>query len=245
VVVVATSNQTGVTYQSVTTQTGDYTIPQLPAGNYDLQVEVPGFKKFVLQGIRIYVAQTTRSDVVLQVGATGETVNVTAEAQLLRTENAEQSTSITRETLNDLPLNFGQRGNIGSANIRNPYTFVTLVPGGNILYYSTIKLNGAPPDTDSIRVEGQDANNTRLMSRQDQLQPSVEALEEVSVQTSNFAPEYGQVSGGMFNLVARSGTNQFHGSAFEYFVNEDLAAGIPFTNSGHGHLLRPKNRRHD
>src|SRR5262249_37291394 len=62
---------------------------------------------------------------------------------------------------------------------------------------------------------------------------------------SNFAPEYGQVSGGMFNLVAKSGTNQFHGSAFEYFVNEDLSAGIPFTNSGNGHLVRPKNRRHD
>jgi len=90
--------------------------------------------------------------------------------------------------------------------------------------YSSIKLNGAPLDSDSIRVEGQDSNNSRLMYRQDQVQPSVEALEEISVQTSNFAPEYGQVSGGMFNLVAKSGTNQFHGSAFEYFVNEDLAA---------------------
>src|SRR5439155_1546748 len=98
---------------------------------------------------------------------------------------------------------------------------------------------------DSIRVEGQDSNNSRLMIRQDQVQPSVEALEEVSVQTSNFAAEYGQVSGGLFNFVAKSGTNQFHGSAFEYFVNEDLGAGIPYTNGGNGHLVRPKNRRHD
>jgi hypothetical protein len=241
----ATNIETGVQYQSITTQTGDYTISQIPAGSYSLSMEAPGFNRFVQQGIRIYVAQTARIDVVLQVGGASESVTVTAQAPLLRTENAEQSSSITRETLNDLPLNFGQRGNVGSANVRNPYTFVTLVPGGNIMSYSSIKLNGAPLDSDSIRVEGQDSNNSRLMYRQDQVQPSVEALEEISVQTSNFAPEYGQVSGGMFNLVAKSGTNQFHGSAFEYFVNEDLAAGLPFTNSGNGHLLRPKNRRHD
>src|SRR5260370_24759245 len=83
------------------------------------------------------------------------------------------------------------------------------------------------------------------MIRQDQLQPSVEALEEVSVQTSNFAPEYGQVAGGMLKLTAKSGTNQYHGSLFEYLVNEDLGAGVPYTNSGHRHLLRPPNRRSD
>jgi len=243
--VIATSTQTGVQYRSVTTGTGDYSIAEVPAGIYDVSIEAPGFSKTIQHGVRVYVAQAARIDAVLQVGGAAESVSVTGEAPLLRTENAEQSTSVTLETLNNLPLNFGQRGNVGSANIRNPYTFVTLVPGGSILYYSSIKLNGAPIDTDSIRVEGQDANNTRLMSRQDQVQPSVEALEEMSVQTTNFAPEYGQVAGGMLNLVAKSGTNQFHGSAFEYFVNEDLGAGVPFTNSGHGHLIRPLNRRHD
>src|SRR5690349_24818948 len=66
-VVIATNSETAVAYQTVTTQTGDYTIAQLPPGMYDLQVEVPGFKKYVLQGIRIYVAQAVRADVVLQV----------------------------------------------------------------------------------------------------------------------------------------------------------------------------------
>jgi len=178
----ATNTQTGVQYDSVTTQTGDYTIPQIPAGAYALSVEAPGFSRFVQQGIRIFVAQAARIDVVLQVGGTSESVTVTGEAPLLRTENAEQSSTITRETLNDLPLNFGQRGNVGSANVRNPYSFVTLVPSGNIMSYSSIKLNGAPLDSDSIRVEGQDSNNSRLMYRQDQVQPSVEALEEISVQ---------------------------------------------------------------
>jgi hypothetical protein len=65
------------------------------------------------------------------------------------------------------------------------------------------------------------------------------------VQTSNFAAEYGQVTGGMFNLTVKSGTNQFHGSAFEYFVNEAFNAGLPFTDNGTGGLLRPANRRHN
>ena len=243
--VVATNTQSGVRYQSVTTQTGDYNIVQVPTGIYDLHIQVSGFKEYIRQGIRIYVAQAARVDAVLQLGGAQESVTVTGGAQLLRTDDAEQSTTLTEEALDKLPLNFGARGNVGSANIRNPYVFLTLVPGGNILYYSSIKLNGAPVDTDSTRVEGQDANNVRLMSRQDQVAPSVEALEEISVQTSNFAAEYGQVAGGMFNMVAKSGTNQFHGSGFEYFVNEDLGAGIPYTNNGNGHLVRPLNRRHN
>ncbi len=229
----------------MTTSTGNYTLSQLPAGIYDISVETAGFNKFVQQGIRVFVARTERVDATLKVGGTTESVTVTADASLLKTENAEQSITIGKEKLDELPLDFGQRGNTASANIRNPYTFVTLVPSGSISLYSTIRLNGSPINTFQVRVEGQEANNNRLMIRQDQLQPSVEALEEVSVQTSNFAPEYGQVAGGMFNLTARSGTNQYHGSLFEYFVNEDLGAGIPFTNSGNGHLLRPPNRRND
>src|SRR5262245_2738859 len=75
--VLATNTQTGVQYDSVTTQTGDYTIPQVPAGIYSLTVEAPGFSRFVRQGIRIYVAQAARIDVLLQVGGTAESVTVT------------------------------------------------------------------------------------------------------------------------------------------------------------------------
>jgi len=243
--VVARNTETGAQYETQTTATGNYTLSQLPAGSYDLSVEAAGFNKFVQQGIRVFVARTERVDVTLRVGGTTESITVSADASLLKTENAEQSTTIGVEKLDELPLNFGANGNNASANIRNPYTFVTLVPTGTISSYSTIRLNGAPINTFQVRVEGQQANNNRLMIRQDQLQPSVEALQEVSVQASNFSAEYGQVAGGMFNLTAKSGTNQFHGSLFEYFVNEDLGAGIPFTNSGHGHLLRPPNRRND
>ena len=90
-----------------------------------------------------------------------------------------------------------------------------------------------------------EANNHRLMIRIDQVQPSVESLEEMTVHTSNFAAEYGQVAGGIFNLTAKSGTNTFRGSLFEYYVNEKFGAGIPFTNDGTGKLVKPRNRRNN
>ncbi len=243
--VTATHTDTGAKYAAVTTQTGNYTIAQVPAGIYDVSVEMAGFNTFVQRGIRIFATQTARIDVALRVGGTAEVISVTADAPLLKTESAEQSSTVSREKLNELPLNFGARGNTSAASIRNPYSFVTLVPGGSITSYSSIKLNGAPLNTYQVRVEGQEANNQRLMIRQDQVQPSVESLEEMSVQSNNFSAEYGQVTGGMFNLTVKSGTNQIHGSAFEYFVNESLNAGLPYTNNRRGGLVRPVNRRHN
>ena len=73
----------------------------------------------------------------------------------------------------------------------------------------------------------------------------MEAVQEFTLQTSNFAAEYGQVGGGMFNFTAKSGTNQFHGSAYENFSNEALNAGAPWTDDGSGHLVRPRARKHD
>ena len=165
----------------------------------------PGFGRFRQEGIRIFVGQTARIDAKLQVGNLAEEVNVVADASLLDTQSAEISSSVTSENLNSLPLNFGARGNFAAAAIRNPYSFVTLVPGGNISSYSSLKVGGAPLNTFQIRVEGMEANNHRLMIRVDQVQPSVESLEEMTVHTSNFAAEYGQVAGGIFNLTAKSG----------------------------------------
>ncbi|MBM3797052.1 MAG: hypothetical protein FJW31_24075 [Acidobacteria bacterium] len=243
--VTAIDLETGTRYEANTTPTGNYTVSQVPAGTYEISVEVQGFRKFVQRGVRIFATQTARIDVSLQVGGTTEVVTVNADAPLLKTESAEQSTTVSREKLNELPLNFGARGNTSAASIRNPYSFVTLVPGGNISSYSSIKLNGAPLNTYQVRVEGQEANNQRLMIRQDQVQPSVESLEEMSVQSNNFAAEFGQVTGGMFNLTVKSGTKQLRGSIFEYFVNEAFNAGIPFTNNRRGGLVRPINRRHN
>ncbi len=243
--VVAENPENGARYETVTTQTGNYTLAQVPVGTYNLNVELTGFGRFRQEGIRIFVGQTARIDAKLQVGNLTEEVNVVADASMLDTQSAEISSSVTSENLNSLPLNFGARGNFAAASIRNPYSFVTLVPGGNISSYSSLKVGGAPLNTFQIRVEGMEANNHRLMIRVDQVQPSVESLEEMTVHTSNFAPEYGQVAGGIFNLTAKSGTNTLRGSLFEYYVSEKFGAGIPFTNDGSGNLVKPSNRRNN
>ncbi len=243
--VVAENPETGVRFEAVTTGTGNYTISQLPPGTYVLHAELSGFGPFRQAGIRVYVGQTARIDAQLQVGNLAESVNVVADASMLDTQSAEIASSVTSENLNALPLNFGARGNFAAASIRNPYSFVTLVPGGNISSYSSLKVGGAPINTFQIRIEGMEANNHRLMIRIDQVQPSVESLEEMTVHTSNFAAEYGQVAGGIFNLTAKSGTNTFRGSLFEYYVSEKFGAGIPFTRDGTGKLVRPPNRRNN
>src|SRR5215469_12050223 len=102
-----------------------------------------------------------------------------------------------------------------------------------------------PANSSAYRVEGQDASNGTLPSFPTQNQPGVDAIQEVAVQTSNFAAEYGQVGGGFLNITMKSGTNQFHGGAYEYYVNEFLNAGQPYTDDGTGHNLRPRNRRND
>src|SRR5678815_3981854 len=87
-----------------------------------------------------------------------------------------------------------------------------------------------PVNSQSVRVEGQDSTNSMIPFAQAQTQPSVDAIQEVSIQTSNYAAEYGSTGGGVFNYTMKSGTNQFHGGVYDYFVNEALNAGSPFTD---------------
>jgi len=235
--VVATNAGTGVQFTTETTQTGNYTIPSLPSGNYEVSVEVTGFRKYQQTGITVQVAQTARIDIVMQVGSTTESVTITADAPLLQTENAAQSTTVSGDQINNLPLNFA----IGQGAVRNPLSFVQLAPGSSINGWNDIRVNGAPSNTFRIIFEGQDTTSALNPRVSDESQASVESLQEFTLQTSNFAAEFGQVGGGLFNLTSRSGGNQFHGSAYEYFVHEKLNARNGLPNPG----FRPQVRRHD
>src|SRR6266852_3161193 len=230
--VTATNTENGAAYETVSTETGNYTIPSLTAGNYDLAVQAQGFTRFVQRGIRIQVAQVARIDVNLQVGSTTESVVVTADATLLRTENAEQSTTISRENLLNLPVNFSA---VAGGGIRNPLSFVMLTPGGwyqpstpSSSATNVVRVNGQPNTSYKLVIDGQDATNSNA-SNVSGHNPSVEAVEEFTLETSNYAAEYGQIAGGMFNFTTRSGTNQYHGSVYEYFANTALNAATPFT----------------
>jgi hypothetical protein len=237
--------ETGVTYQGATSNTGNYTLSQLPVGTYEVTVNVAGFKKYTRQNLQVQVAATLRADISLEVGASTESVTVNEVAPLLQTESGELSHNVDVRKMDDLPI-LGIGGTLsGSAGIRNPFNMVLTVPGVNYTPNALIRVNGTPANSQSIRIEGQDATNTGTPGVPQQTQPSVDAIQETAIQTSNFAPEFGQVGGGLFNVTMRSGTNQFHGSAYDYFVNEILNAGNPFVTGSPQGNPRPRARRND
>ena len=236
---------TGVEYSSATSTTGNYTLPQLPPGSYQLTVTVPGFKKYSRSGLTVEVAQTLRVDIILEVGSAAESVTVTESASLLRTESGELSHNVDVKRMDDLPI-LGIGGTLsGSAGIRNPMAMITVIPGSTFVPNALVRINGTPANSQAFRIEGQDASNTGTPGVPAQTQPSVDAIQETSIQTSNYAAEYGQVGGGLFNVIMRSGTNQFHGSAYDYFVNEIFNAGNPFVTGSPQGNPRPRARRND
>ena len=222
---------TSASYQVTSTATGNFTLSQLPAGDYELSVTVPGFKKYVRQNITVQVAGTLRIDVALEVGSTSEAVTVTEAAALLKTESGELSHNMTTDRVDNLPvINLGFGAGIG--NVRNPLQAINLIPGSSFANDNTLRVNGMPANSQSIRIEGQDATSGQSREYNQVNQASLDAIQEVTVQTSNYAAEYGQAGGGYFNYTMKSGSNQFHGSGYDYFVNEIFNAGTPFTDAG-------------
>src|SRR5882724_3310078 len=232
--VVLTNNETGAKSDTVTTGTGNYSLLQLPVGTYTLAIQQAGFSKYERTNVQVQVAVTTRVDVVLAVGSNTESVTVTADSTLLRTENAEQSMTISGKQIAELPINFG----IGAGAIRNPLSFIQMTPGATFNGWNNISINGGAINF-KIVFEGQQADDPYSTQVSDEVQPSVEAIEQFTLQTSNFTAEYGGVGGGgIYNFTSKSGTNQYHGSAYNYMENTILNAGIPFTNDGNGRHVK-------
>ncbi|PYS32494.1 MAG: hypothetical protein DMG14_34410 [Acidobacteria bacterium] len=210
--------QTGAVYQAGSSETGNYTLAQLPAGTYELSATLPGFRRYVRAGVIVSVATVLRIDVTLEVGATGESVTVEAASPLLKTESGEVSHNISYDNVNNLPIltlsqSVGQASTLG--NVRNPLQILNLLPGASFANDNQLRVNGMPSATQSIRIEGQDATNGRHRQYNQGVQASVEAIQEVAVQTSNYSAEFGQAGGGYFNYTMRSGTNQLTGSMEE------------------------------
>ena len=235
--ITAANKATGSNVQTVTTSTGNYTLPSLASGVYDLTVEAKGFNKYIQEGIDVQVAQTARIDITLKIGSASESVTVNADAPLLKTESAEQSSVLTGEKVNELPLT------LTSSGIRNPIAFAQLSPGvyapagGNF----SMQVNGITNNTYKTLMDGQDITSGIDPTHLSETQPSVEALQEMTLQTSNFAAEFGQAGGGLINFTSKSGTNQYHGSVYDYWTNRVLNAGQAYTNNGHGGHVKPVN----
>src|SRR5262245_47744844 len=245
VTVEVTNTATGVAFSTVSTETGVYSAPNLPPGAYSISASLPGFKKYDRSGVSLAAAQTLRLDISLEVGAATESITITEEGTLLKSETGDIAHNITVSQLVDLPLLGIGNANAGSSGVRNPCNTAVTVPGVNYVANLTMVVNGAPTNTAGYRLEGLDNTNHTVSFALQENQPSADAIQEVAVQTSNYAPEFGQAGGGLFNITMKSGTSEYHGTGYEYLVNEALNAGYPFTNDGNGHLVRPQNRRHN
>jgi hypothetical protein len=247
----ARNTETGAVSQAASSATGNYTIPQLPAGTYELSVTVPGFKRLVRPGLIIQAAQTIRVDATLEVGNASDAVTIYAEAPLLKTESGELSQTIAAQTMDALPL---LEVGASSSGIRNPYNIVALLPGA---YYQpvntgfttgpTVRINGGATSSETFLVDGMDGTNLMSQGINQQTAPGMDAIQEWTVQTSNYSAEFGQAGSAVMNVTMKSGTNQYHGGAYNYLQNEILNSAQPFTvhpGSPNEHI-RPVVRRND
>ena len=161
--ILATNTETGARFETAATATGNYTLVQLPAGLYNLEIASAGFAKHLQKGIRIQVAVTARIDIGLQLSSTSDSVTVIGDAPLLKTESGEQSHNITTDKILHLPL-YGGNGRTAGNGLRSPYAFLTTMASATIVIAGTnnsIRVNGLPNDTYSTRIEGQESTNTQ------------------------------------------------------------------------------------
>jgi Carboxypeptidase regulatory-like domain/TonB dependent receptor len=232
----AKNQDTGVVFTAATSNAGNYTIADLPVGVYAVTVTVKGFKTYTHTNITVAAATTLAEDVALQVGAATESVTVTAEATLLKTETGDLATNVTITQIDELPIMGTGNTNSGTSGFRNWYNIMDTIPG--VSSYNPANSYGLTVNglgQQAMLVEGQEASD-RILGAGLQFfqmgQMGVDAIQEMAVQSSNYAPEFGTASSVVINTTMKSGTNTYHGSGFDYFVNEDLNAGDPFSTTG-------------
>ncbi len=149
-----------------------------------------GFKKLTRAGLTVSAGQTLPLDLILEIGSNAESVTVTAEATLLKADTGDVSHNITLGQLDSLPILGIGGANAGSNGIRNPYNSVVFLPGVNYFANFNMIVNGAPTNTAGYRIEGLDNTNHTVAFAIMQNMPNADAIQEMAVQTSNYAPEY-------------------------------------------------------
>jgi hypothetical protein len=220
------NTSTNVLAHTQTDSAGRFIFTSLaPGGPYTLTAEAAGFKKEERAGINLEVNQAAQVDVPLQVGSATETVKVTADTMLLETTTAAMGSVINNRSIVNLPL-----------NQRNAYSFVFLVPGvtGTVGYQfnsQNMSINGGKPGSTNVLVDGIPSSPPLVNPIQGFATfPSVESVQEFKVQTNSYSAEFGRSGSGIVNLIYKSGTNQYHGSAYEFLRNSDLDSNSFFAN---------------
>lgn len=224
-----TNLATNVVTTVITTGAGVYVVPGLIPGNYRVEVAVSGFKSIRQEPVNLFTATTTTLDFKLEVGETTQTVDVQASAPLLQATNSEVSVEIEERTLFDLPLQLSSSGSGGTTGRRTLDSFIMLTPGvtGNQFNKS---INGAPNLATDTIIDGISWQINIVPGLVGTFGPPYEAVEEFKVQTTLFPAEYSRGLG-VTNFTMKSGTNQFHGNAFEVLRNDKLEANTFFANA--------------
>jgi hypothetical protein len=249
--VTALEHQKNTSRTAVTNEPGYYIISSLQNGTYSVEAELQGFKKVIRQGVKVDVNTTVRVDLKLEVGAVNETVTVSAESPLLQTDRTDTGRIIESKMVSDMPLTFN----------RNFQSILITVPGStrphreHSAFFNSqdslaVEINGQPRMANNTLIEGLDNNQkTGLLQV---IIPAADALETVSVSTSNYDAEFGRSGGAVTNVTLKSGTNDLKGSVF-FFGNTDktnasdyfthLKAPTKFANGGFtlgGPIVRSK-----
>ncbi|HWQ55449.1 MAG TPA: TonB-dependent receptor [Bryobacteraceae bacterium] len=230
--VTATNVDTNTNINATTTATGDYVVPGLQPGRYQLRVQNPGFKAYVRDGITLQVQDRPAIDVTLEPGEITTSVTVAAETPLLETSTASRGEVVSQQEVESMPLNGRNIFMLGTLTAgvtftgrgaSNSFIRTTSTDGMSLMAVS----GGEPRNNEAILdgVSTQGANGTI------QFVPSVEATQEFKVQTNNFDAELGRFTGGVVNATTKSGTNQAHGALYEFFRNSVLNARDTFANT--------------
>jgi hypothetical protein len=225
--------QTGYKQTVTTRAAGEYLFPSLPIGNYQLTVDMSGFSTYVQQGIVLTVGQAASRNIALKVGAVSDQVTVTANASLVTTDSPTVGQLINQQNISSLPLNGREVQQLvflipGSINVTGQNCGGNC-EGGTFSAEQYAKVNGGGSNGISYLLDGVDYNDSYINANLPF--PNPDAVQEFNVNTNNMSAAYGNATGGIVNVVTKSGTDRIHGSAFEFIRNYALDARNYFATS--------------
>ena len=230
--ITAVGSETGVSLSTVSSSAGSYRFPEMPLGSYDVTVSSPGFSNQVQHGVLVTIGSTTATNFVLTAGGATTTVNVDASAPTIETESSDVGGTVSSRQIIELPLALG-----GVGALRSPEAFEFLLPGtsgpgtansNNGVFLS--KISGGQEYGNEVLLDGASQTRSENGSSFDEEAPSVEALQEFKITTAIPQAEFGRTTGGIEDFVTKSGTNEYHGTAFDIFRNEDMDANTWFND---------------
>ena len=238
-VVVAANVETGVQARVNTNAAGFYHLQNLSIGAYDLSVEHSGFRKYIREGITLTTGEQLGLDIRMDLGATGQSVTITGEAPLVENRTSEINTLIESKSIDALPL--GNRRTLNVVQLSGAAVFVSY-PNTPANVTPNFSIAGGRTQSQMAWIDGGNAQNMRMGAAQINLDPPVETIEEVKVLANNYSAEYGASASGVVIETTRSGTNQLHGSAYEFFRNNAMDAPGFFAPVVNGQKVSPELR---